>query len=390
MPTPVLLIELGVVIMGLAVLARAAERVGYSPIPLYLLAGLAFGEGGLVPLVVSEEIIRFGAEIGLILLLLMLGLEYSGEELTDSLRRNAPAGLVDLLLNFTPGFAAGLLMGWGILPAVFLGGITYVSSSGIVARMVQELGWVGNAETPTVLSILVIEDLAMAGYLPLIGVLLRGEDPASAGLAILAAVGAVLVTLMVAVRFGPFLSGLAFSRSDEGLLLTIVGIALVVAGLAERLQISAAVGAFLVGIALSGEAADRARVLLTPLRDLFAAVFFIFFGLQVDPSSIPPVLLAASILALVTASTKAAGGWWSARYRGLGRRARLRAGTVLIARGEFSVVIAGLAVGAGLEPSLGPLAATYVLILATLGPVVAQGADALLARADRRRPSEPE
>ncbi|HEX6206986.1 MAG TPA: cation:proton antiporter [Actinomycetota bacterium] len=390
MSTPVLLIELGVVILGLAVLARFAERAGFSPIPLYLLVGLAFGDGGILPVVTSEEFIEVGAEIGVILLLLMLGLEYAGDELTESLRKNAAAGALDLALNFTPGFAAGLLLGWGPLAAVILGGITYVSSSGIVARVVQELGWVANAETPTVLSILVIEDLAMAGYLPLIGVLLRGEDPASAGLAILAAVGAVLVTLFVAVRFGPFLSRLAFSRSDEGLLLTIVGIALVVAGLAERLQVSAAVGAFLVGIALSGHAADRARVLLTPLRDLFAAVFFIFFSLQIDPSEIPSVLGVAAALALVTGASKVATGWVSAGIRGLRSGGRLRAGTALIARGEFSVVIAGLAVGAGVEPSLGPLTATYVLILATIGPFAAQAAGALSTRGAGRRESRPE
>jgi len=388
--TPVLLIELGVVILGLAVLARAAERTGFSAIPFYLLVGLAFGDGGLFPLVTSEGFIEVGAEIGLILLLLMLGLEYSGDELTQSLRRNAPAGLVDFVLNFTPGLAAGFLLGWGVLASVFLGGVTYVSSSGIVAKMIQELGWVANAETPTVLSILVIEDLAMAGYLPLLEVLTRGDDVASASVAILAAVGAVLVTLFVAVRFGPFLSRLAFSRSDEGLLLTIVGLALVVAGLAERLQVSAAIGAFLVGIALSGPAADRARVLLTPLRDLFAAVFFIFFGLQLRPGDVPPVLGVAAALALVTALTKGATGWWSARRQGVGPGGRMRAGAILLSRGEFSVVIAGLAVSAGVEPSLGPLTAAYILILATVGPISARVADALVVRRRRHRtPEEP-
>jgi CPA2 family monovalent cation:H+ antiporter-2 len=388
-PTPVLLIELGVVILGLAVLARAAERAGFSPIPFYLLVGLAFGDGGILPVVTSEEFIEVGAEIGVILLLLMLGLEYSGEELTANLRRNASAGLVDLVLNFTPGVAAGLLLGWGPLPAVFLGGVTYVSSSGIVAKMLQELGWVANAETPTVLSILVIEDLAMAAYLPLIAVLLGGDDPASATLALAAAIGAVVVTLIVAVRFGPFLSRIAFSRSDEGLLLTIVGIALVVAGLAERLQVPAAIGAFLVGIALSGRAADRARLLLTPLRDLFAAVFFIFFGLQLDPGNVPPVLGAAAALALATGVTKLLTGWWSAGRQGAGRRARLRAGAILMARGEFSVVIAGLAVGAGVEPSLGPLTAAYVLILATLGPILAQVLHALPTHGGEESREEP-
>ena len=80
------LIELGLVVIGLAILARVASRWGFSAIPLYLLAGLAFGNGGLTPLNVSEGFIHIGAEIGVLLLLFMLGLEYTGGELVENLR----------------------------------------------------------------------------------------------------------------------------------------------------------------------------------------------------------------------------------------------------------------------------------------------------------------
>src|SRR6266446_1270724 len=96
-------IELGVVIVGLALLARFANRLGFSAIPLYLLAGLAFGNGGLVPLNVSEDFTHIGAEIGVLLLLFMLGLEYTGGELKQQLSAALPAGIVDLTLNFPPG-----------------------------------------------------------------------------------------------------------------------------------------------------------------------------------------------------------------------------------------------------------------------------------------------
>ena len=127
------LLELGGVILGLGILGRLAGRLGLSAIPLYLLAGLAFGKGGLLPLVTASEFIEIGAEVGVILLLLLLGLEYSASELVGSLRTAAPAGLADLALNFTPGLLAGLLLGWSALAAVVLGGVTYVTSSGIVA-----------------------------------------------------------------------------------------------------------------------------------------------------------------------------------------------------------------------------------------------------------------
>jgi monovalent cation:H+ antiporter-2, CPA2 family len=366
------LLELGGMILGLGILGRLAGRLGLSAIPLYLLAGLAFGEGGLLPLVTAQEFIEVGAEVGVILLLLLLGLEYSASELVGSLRSAAPAGLVDLVLNFAPGVVAGLLLGWSVLASLVLGGVTYVTSSGIVAKVLGDLGRIGNRETPVVLSILVVEDLAMAAYLPLLTGLLVGEDLLASALPVGVALGTVALVLVVAVRYGETLSRLVFSPSDEVLLLVILGLTLVVAGAAEQLQVSAAVGAFLVGIALSGEAAEAAQALLTPLRDLFAAVFFLFFGLQTDPATIPPVALAAAALALVTAATKVATGWWAARRIGVGPRGRWRAGTVLIPRGEFSIVIAGLAVAAGREPTLGPLATTYVLILAVLGPLVAR------------------
>jgi CPA2 family monovalent cation:H+ antiporter-2 len=167
-------IELGIVDLGLAVLTRLAHRLGFSSIPLYLLGGLAFGKGGLIPLYLTEEFVHVGAEIGVILLLFMLGLEYTGEQLRDNLRTGLAAGVADLLLNFPPGFFAGLLLGWGPLAALLLGGVTYISSSGIAARVLAELGRLSHPETPTILSILVMEDLAMAVFLPLVAVLLIG------------------------------------------------------------------------------------------------------------------------------------------------------------------------------------------------------------------------
>jgi monovalent cation:H+ antiporter-2, CPA2 family len=378
------LLELGGVILGLGILGRLAGRLGLSAIPLYLLAGLAFGDGGLLPLVTAKEFIEVGAEVGVILLLLLLGLEYSAGELVASLRAAAPAGLVDLVANFTPGVAAGLLLGWSPLAAVVLGGVTYVTSSGIVAKVLGDLGRLGNRETPVVLSILVVEDLAMAAYLPLVTGMLVGGGLLRSAVPVGVALVTVVLVLVVAVRYGDALSRLVFHHNDEVMLLLILGLTLLVAGVAQRLQVSAAVGAFLVGIALSGPAAEAAHDLLTPLRDLFAAVFFVFFGLQTDPSSIPPVALVATALAVVTAATKIATGWWAARRAGVATRGRWRAGTVLVARGEFSIVIAGLAVSAGLERELGPLAAAYVLLLAVLGPVLARVVEPALALAARR------
>lgn len=370
--TTTLLIEIGALLLGMGLLGRVAGRAGVSPIPFYLLAGLAFGQGGLLPLSASEEFFEVGSEVGVILLLLMLGLEYSAGELVANIRRSALSGLYDALLNALPGAAFALLMGWGPVAAVALAGVTWVSSSGVIAKVLRDLGRLNNRETPVVLSILVIEDLAMAFYLPVLSTLVIGAGLAEGARTLAIAVTAAVVILYLALRHGRAISMLFSPRQREALLLGVLGLTMVVAGLAEQVNVSAAVGAFLVGIAISGPVAEHASELLTPLRDVFAAVFFIFFGLTTDPADIGPVLLPALALTVVTTATKLLTGWLAARRAGIAEPGRWRAGLALVPRGEFSVVIAGLAVGAGIEPTLAPLVTTYVLLTVVLGPLLAR------------------
>ncbi|MGH3660952.1 MAG: cation:proton antiporter [Micromonosporaceae bacterium] len=379
-----LLIEVGGIILALGLLNAFAVRIGVSPIPLYLLAGLAFGDGGLIPLSASTDFISVGAEIGVVLLLFTLGLEYSAAELVTNLRQSAAAGVADLVLNATPGAAVALLLGWGPVGALVMGGVTYVSSSGIIAKLLGDLGWLGNRETPVVLSLLVFEDLTMAVYLPILTTVLAGLGLYTGSVTVAAAVASVAVVLFVALRYGRAVEGFLRSPNDEVLLLKVFGLVLLVAGLAQQQQVSAAVGAFLVGIAVSGELAESARDVLSPLRDLFAAAFFVFFGLQVNPASLPPVALIALALAFVGVLTKLGTGFIAARRAGIGTSGGYRAGAALVPRGEFSIVIAGLAVAAGVDSQLGALAAAYVLVLAMVGPLVARAVEPLLKRHARR------
>ncbi|MEU8816491.1 cation:proton antiporter [Actinoplanes sp. NPDC048796] len=370
--TTILLIEVGALLFALGMLGRLGRRIGLSPIPLYLLAGLAFGHGGLVPLSASEEFIEVGAAIGVILLLVMLGLEYSAGELVGNLRAAAPAGLIDALLNALPGAGFALLMGWDWRAALVLAGITWVSSSGVIAKVLGDLGRLGNRETPVILSVLVIEDLAMAFYLPLVTAVLAGVGLVGGAKALGVAVVTVVAVLVVAIRYGKQISTLISAQDAEALLLGVLGLTLFVAGVAEELKVSSAVGAFLVGIAISGPVAHHATQMLSPLRDLFAAVFFVFFGLSTDPAEIPPVLVPALGLAVLTMATKVVTGYLAARRVGIALPGRLRAGLALMPRGEFSIVIAGLAVASGVEPRLAPLATAYVLITVVTGPLLAR------------------
>jgi len=374
--TTVLLIEVGALLLVLSLLGRVALRFGISPIPLYLLAGLAVGQGGLIPLDASQEFFEIGAQIGVILLLAMLGLEYSPTELIKSLKQSRVAGLWDGLLNALPGAAFALLLGWGPVAALALAGVTWVSSSGVIAKVLRDLGRIGNRETPTILSILVIEDLAMAFYLPILSAVVIGAGLVQGSITVVIAVTVVTVILFLALKFCKQLSRLFPENHAEPLRLGVLGLTMLVAGLAEQVSVSAAVGAFLVGIAVSGQVAHNATIVLAPLRDLFATVFFVFFGLSTSPASIVPVLVPAIILAIITMGTKTLTGYLAAKRAGIGVPGRWRTGLTLTPRGEFSIVIAGLAVTAGVEPQLAALAAAYVLITIVVGPLLARIPDA--------------
>lgn len=378
-PLALTLIELGAVVFCLGLLARLAGRIGMSPIPLYLLGGLAFGAGGVMKLEGIQDFAHLSGEIGVILLLLMLGLEYTAAELFTGLRRSWQAGVLDLMLNFAPGAALALLLGWGGVGAMVMGGVTYISSSGIAAKVITDLGRVGNRETPVVLSILVFEDLAMAVYLPILTATLAGVSFLGGLTTVGISLAVVTVVLMVALRHGHHVSKAVHSENSEVFLLNLLGAALLVAGVASAMQVSAAVGAFMLGIAISGATAHSATRILEPLRDLFAAIFFVAFGLNTDPASIPPVLGWALVLAVITAATKMITGIWAAKRAGIARPGRYRAGAALIARGEFSIVIAGLAVASGVVlDELAALATAYVLIMAVLGPLAARYVEPVL------------
>ena len=365
-----LLLELGVILTVLTVLGTAARRFALSPIPLYLAAGLALGEGGIAPIPSATQFVSTGASIGVVLLLLTLGLDFSIGEFASSLRRHLPSAWVDLLLNAVPGATAGWLLGLSGVGILALAGVTYISSSGVIARLLSDLRRLGNRETPAVLSILVLEDFAMAAYLPLLAVLAAGGTWLAALLGMAIAIAALTLAFVASYRWGHHVGRIVAHPDNEQMLLRILGLTLIVAALAEFVHASAAVGAFLVGLTLTGESARRARMVLSPLRDLFAAIFFLAIGVSVDPADLIPMLPAALVLALVTGGTKVLTGQFAARRDGVAGPGQLRAGTALIARGEFSLVIIGL-VGTTFE-DVGAVATSYVFILAMVGPVLAR------------------
>lgn len=367
--TSVALAEIGVMLLGLGIFAYIAVRLKISVVPIYLAIGLALGNGGIAPLNFSEDFLAIGAQLGAILLLLMLGLEHSGPNLVEGFLERKSTGIIDLAVNGIPGAIAGFLLGWGPIGALALGGITYVSSSGIAVQMMKEFGWNRSEISRRVTTVLVVEDLALAPYLPLLATLVAGLGVLAGVISVAVALAVTVVALVISFKGKNALSRILNTNSQGALLLTVFGAALMVAGFAELIGFSSAVAAFLVGLILTGEVAEAVRLRLSPLRDLFAAIFFVFFGLAVSPADIPAVLPLAFALAVVGIAGKMFVGWFIARGMS-DSRAWLRAGAFLVPRGEFSILIAALAASTLFGPFLQALTMAYVFITALAASLI--------------------
>ncbi len=361
--------ELGSVLLGLGIAAYIASRIRLSVVPIFLLAGLFFGNGGIVALDLSDEFLDLGAQWGAILLLLLLGLEYSAQELFESVKKRKSLGAVDLVVNFLPGAALGFILGWGFLGALTLGGITYVSSSGIASQFIKDSRLESRESTRRAVGVLVIEDLFLAPYLPVLSALLASLGVATGLISISIALIVTGIALLIGAR-GFHIPHAPLVMGDSAtLLLTVFGSALLASGVATYFGFSGAVAAFLVGLLLTGDVAIVARVRLAPLRDLFSAIFFLFFGLSVDPADIPSVLVPASVLALIGVFTKWVTAWWAVRDL-QEDNAIWRTAVLLIPRGEFSMVIAGLAATSLFAVELQALTLTYVILTTLFASII--------------------
>ena len=358
-----LLAEIGASLLVLGIVAFIANRLKFSVVPLYLLIGLALGDGGLLPLSLSEEFLNTGAQIGAIMLLLLLGLEYSAYDLSKAFRDRKSAGLIDFLANATPGFIVGMILGWGVGGALALAGITYVSSSGIAAQLIKEMGWRRSEVSKRAIGVLVFEDLALAPYLPLLTSVVLGVSAWQGLVSVSVALAITGLVILIALKGGAGLVRVLNPNEPGGLLLTVFGAALLAAGLADMVGFSGVVAAFLIGLLLTGEVAETARARLSPIRDIFAAIFFLFFGITTNPADLPAVLPLAILLAVLGIGGKLIVGWWVTRDLS-DRLSTMRATGFLIARGEFSMVIAALAAPIVIGLQLQALTLAYVIITA--------------------------
>lgn len=369
------LFEVGIAYLAVAIGGLLAFKLKHSVIPAYILCGMLIGPHGL-NLVKDLEFIGDMSTIGVIFLLLFLGLEFSVRSLLRSGKTISIAGTVDLLVNFPLGFMIGLALGWGLLESLFLAGIVYASSSGIVTKALIDLKRLANPETETILGIMIYEDIAIAIFLAVIsGVVLAGGDPT--GYRIAFSIGKALfffaLVLIVARYFSEHVSKSLEFDSEELFLLFIFSLVVLVSAIARTFGVSEAIGAFLIGLVFAETAQiHQIKTKVIPLRDLFAAMFFFFFGMGIDFHAFGGVIFLVLFALVPSILGKMVSGLAAARMGGMTSRAGISIGAGTIARGEFSLVLAQIGAGFGL---LAPFTAAYVLLLSLLGPIFMRNSD---------------
>jgi CPA2 family monovalent cation:H+ antiporter-2 len=355
------------------VLGRLGKLIGLPSIPIYMLVGLlASPHLHLIPGGFKAANVELVAVFGLIFLLFNLGLEFDQDEFFGNARGLLLSGGTRLIINFGLGLAFGFWVGWGAREALIIAGMTATSSSAIVTKLLIELRRLANPETPVILGIAVVEDVFIAFYLAIVAVVIGGQTNIWAIVLQLAISFAFLVGMFALARWGARLVARVLgARDDELFTILFFGLAVAFGGIGDLLGVSDAIGAFLIGLVL-GATRFRTRIegFSLPLRDVFGAFFFLNFGLSLDPGSFGAVLWPVGGAVLMTLLVNAGGGWLIAWLNRMPARYGLGIGLILQNRGEFALILATLAAGAGLDPRLTPFAGLYVLVMSIIGPVL--------------------
>jgi len=384
------LLAVGILFTAIALAGVAATAANKSVIPFYIVVGMVLspsvaGEftvaGYGLPVVESSEFIDIGAELGIVFLLFFLGLEFNLDRLLASKERIGAVGAIDLGLNFGVGLLLGFALFRDPLAAFLVAGIVYISSSAIITKSLIDLGWIANDEADPMLGTLVFEDLFIAVYLTVAAALVTGGSDVTAAATSVGIALAFIVGLLMLAHYGtPWFERALRTTSNEYTVLRAIGITVLISGVALAIGVSEAVAAFFVGMAFAPTSHTyKLENLLEPVRDTFAAVFFFWIGLETDPRLFAGVAGLVVAAALVTTPTKLVSGYLGGRAYDLDPRRSMRVGLGMVTRGEFSLIIAAVAVtGAGTSLSaemantIYAFTVAYVLVMSILGTVLMQ------------------
>ena len=357
----------------LAVLGLVASRFGLSAIPAYLLAGMLLGpnEPSFSTIIQPSEVTEFVAELGIVFLLFFLGLEFTLERLRRSGMHLGIGGTIDFVVNAGLGLIVGLAAFGASFSAIILAGAIYVSSSAVAVKGLIDFRRLADDETDLVLAILIVEDIAIAFVLAFAGE--GGGGATDTALLVTKAVGFILVSLAASRWLARPIDRLLEWMPREFFLLFVFALLIGMSAIAHELALSEAIGALMAGVILSETSArHEIEERFLSFRDIFAALFFFVFGLSIDVGALSSLGWLLALAVVLSVAGKLAGTFGAGRIGGFSSRQSVNAGAALVARGEFTVILAQVASD---NPSISDADATdlvafaglYVLATAIIG-----------------------
>ncbi|MDR1961536.1 MAG: cation:proton antiporter [Gracilibacteraceae bacterium] len=374
-------LELGVLLLFVAMAGITASRLKFSIVPIIIIMGLLLPPNGITPYRPAEstmEAIDFLGRLGVLFLLFSLGLEFSIRKLIESAGTMVKSGLIYLAFNATAAVIFTLLLGWGIEEILLATGIIIISSSAIVAKTLVDLKRTANPETEVILGLMLFQDIFMAAYLPIVSAIAisRGGETSDLVLSVCFAFAVIIAFVFISLRTTRVLESVFAIASEETFLLVVLGLLIFMAGASEALNISEAIGALILGLIMA-ETSQKERIvhLVVPFRDFFGAAFFFGFALKITLDALSGAVVIALIAVALTIAGSLAYGLTMSKVAGLSKRGALNLGLTITSRGEFSIVLANLGAAAGLSPVLESFSALYVVLLAVLGPLLSRWSD---------------
>ena len=374
-----LVLEIGLALTLIAGAAILSAWLRFSIVPFLIITGMIVGPhapkiGALdFRFIESAQLIEFMGRVGVLFLLFYLGLEFSVGRLIKAGRSIVVGGSIYIGINFTAGLLYAYAAGLPFKEVLVVAGITTISSSAIVAKVLFDLRRTANPETELILGIIMFEDVFLAIYLSLVsGIVLSGATSIG-GVAMSGAIALAFIVGLIALgRFAtPLLNRLLKISSNEVFVLVIFAGLFLLAGLGETIHVAEAIGALLLGLVLAEtEHSERIEHLVVPFRDFFGAIFFFGFGLTIDPFALGGAVWLAVGAVILTIVGNVLAGILAGRTAQLSPQGSLNIGLTIVSRGEFSIILANLAKAGNLIPIIQPFAALYVLILAIIGPVL--------------------
>lgn len=389
---PALITDLAIILASAGVMTLVFKRLKQPLVLGYIVTGIIAGPHfPLTPTVMDSGNIQTWADIGVVFLLFALGLEFSFKKL---MKVGGPAIIAALTIIFGMvmlGYLVGIAMGWKQMDSIFLGGMLSMSSTSIIYKAFEDLGLRTQRFTGLVLGILVIEDLVAIVLMVVLSTMAVSQN--FEGVEMFYSIGKLIFFLLLWFLTGIYIIPTFFRRTrllmgDETMLIVSLGLCLLMVAFATYVGFSSALGAFVMGSILAETVeAETIERLVRPVKDLFAAIFFVSVGMMVDPNMIIQYIVPIVIIILTVVIGQSTFGTCGVMLAGQPLKTALQSGFCLTQIGEFAFIIAGLGTSMGVTSNfLYPIVVAVSVITTFLTPYMIRAAGPAYPFVDRHLP----